>query len=141
MKGFAEDPTGGIAAQKAQGALCFHHNICYTGSGVPKSNGDGKSGKPYPTESEILAKFNTSKAYPNPAVEHTTIQYNLLHAIENTELRVYDALGRSVQAYPVNKTYEGQIVIDTRTHSNGVYIYEIVQEGERVLSGKFIVNR
>jgi hypothetical protein len=40
----------------------------------------------------------------------------------------------------LGEVFEGQQLIDTRTHSNGVYIYEIVQEGERVLSGKFIVN-
>jgi len=43
--------------------------------------------------------------------------------------------------YAIGQIYEGQNVLDTRKHANGVYIYEIVQDGKQVLNGKLIVNR
>lgn len=140
MQEFAEHPIGGITAQKAQNALCFHHNICYTPEGTPKSNAP-KAPKPYPSEQEVLSHFNKSNAYPNPAVDYTTIQYNLFKAKDNTRLHVYDALGRRVESFTIGQVYEGQTIFDTRRQANGVYIYEIVQNGKQVLNGKFIVNR
>lgn len=140
MNKLAENPHGGITAQKAQNALCFHYNICYTSDGTPKNN-TFQDTKPYPSKQEVFSHVNTSNAYPNPAVDYTTIQYNLLKAKENTELHIYDALGRRVQTVTIGQVYEGQSLLDTRRHANGVYIYEIVQDGKQVLNGKFIVNR
>jgi len=136
----AENPHGGITAQKAQNALCFHYNICYTSNGTPKNNVPDDT-KPYPSKQEVFSHVNTSNAYPNPAVDYTTIQYNLLKAKENTVLHMYDASGRQVETIVIGQVYEGQNVLDTRKHTNGVYIYEIVQDGKQVLNGKLIVNR
>ncbi len=140
MNTFAENPVGGITALKAQNALCFHHNICYNSDGTPKNN-FYEDTKPYPSKQDVLSYVNTSNAYPNPAVDYITIRYNLLKAQENTELHIYDALGRKVETIGIGKVYEGQAILDTRKHANGVYIYEIVQEGNQVLNGKIIVNR
>jgi hypothetical protein len=140
MKTFTDIPNSGITAQKAQNTLCFHHNICYNSDGTPKNNFNEDS-KPYPIKQDVLSYVNTSNAFPNPAVDYTTIQYNLLKAKENTELHIYDALGRRVQTVTIGQVYEGQSLLDTRRHANGVYIYEIVQDGKQVLNGKLIVNR
>jgi hypothetical protein len=140
MNKLAENPDGGMAAQKAQNALCFHHNICYNSDGTPKNNMPEDT-KPYPSKQEVFSHVNTSNAYPNPAVDYTTIQYNLLKAKENTVLHMYDASGRQVETIVIGQIYEGQNVLDTRKHTNGVYIYEIVQDGKQVLNGKLIVNR
>jgi hypothetical protein len=121
MNKLAENPDGGITAQKAQNALCFHQNICYTSDGTPKNN-TFQDTKPYPSKQDVLSYVNTSNAYPNPAVDYTTIQYNLLKAKENTVLHMYDASGRQVETIVIGQVYEGQNVLDTRKHTNGVYI-------------------
>jgi hypothetical protein len=87
-----------------------------------------------------LHQISRNTAYPNPSDQYVTIAYTFLHAKEESTLHIFDNLGRQIDMRNLGEVFEGQQLIDTRTHSNGVYIYEIVQEGERVLSGKFIVN-
>lgn len=140
LEGFAENGDG-TAAQKAQNALCFHYGICYDNRGNPKSNNTPKPNKPYPDEKEVLSHFNNANAFPSPANSYTTIGFNLLYAKEKTQLSVYDAVGRCVLTRVLGKTYQGEELIDTRKQPNGLYIYEITQDGNRVVNGKYIVNQ
>jgi hypothetical protein len=137
LKAIAENPTAGVAAQKAQNALCFHYSICYNEQGQPKSTGTARS--PKPTYEELLSKLNTATAYPNPSDAYVTIAFTFLHAKDGTELHVFDGLGRQIMSNPIGEVYEGQQFIDTRKLPNGVYPYQIVQEGMKVSEGKFVV--
>ncbi len=137
---FAENPNGGISALKAQNALCFHYNICYDQQGTPKSNTPRRD-KAYINKEELLSQLNNATAFPNPASDFTTIDFKLQNHHEDTKLILFDALGRNISSYNIGSVYAGQQIIDTRKLNNGVFIYEIVQNGKRVVNGKFIVNR
>ncbi len=130
--------VAGIAAQKAQNALCFHYQLCYDAEGQAK-NASAPRG-PKPSYEELVAQLNTATAYPNPSDQYITIAYKLLHAKEKSVLTVMDNLGRQVESRNLGEVYEGQQLIDTRKLSNGVYFFQIVQEGKKLSEGKFIVT-
>jgi hypothetical protein len=138
MKALAEDATAGIAARKAQNALCFHYDICYDHTGQPKSLPAPRT--PKPTYNELVSKLNTSSAYPNPADAYVTVSYTLLHSKVNSTMEVYDGTGRKLESRTLGEGYEGQQLLDTRKLSSGVYLYHIVQDGKKVSEGKFIVT-
>jgi len=138
LRNIAESSTAGIAAKKAQNALCFHYNICYTPQGQPKSNAAPR--KPQTTYEELVAKLNTVNAYPNPGDTYITIAYTLLHAKDETTLLIYDALGRQIESRQLGEAYEGQQLLDTRKMPDGVYIYQVIQDGKKVSEGKFVIT-
>ncbi|NEN25852.1 T9SS type A sorting domain-containing protein, partial [Cryomorpha ignava] len=86
------------------------------------------------------AEINTTSAYPNPANSYVTIKFNFLKAEEKSVLHVYDNLGKQVLSRNVGKLYDGQELIDTRKLTNGLYLYQWVQNGKKVSDGKFIVT-
>ncbi len=131
--------NAGLAAQKAQNALCFHYNICYDAVGSPKSNNSAPR-KPKPTYEELIAKANTSSAYPNPSDFYITLAYSFLQAQEQSFLTVFDNLGREIQSRNLGKVYQGQELIDTRKLPNGIYLYQVSQNGKKVSDGKFVVT-
>jgi hypothetical protein len=138
MKTIAEDESAGIAARKAQNALCFHYDICYDRTGQPKSGAQPL--KPKPSYKELVSMLNTATAYPNPADGYVTLAYTLLHSKANTTMVVYDGTGRKLETRNLGEGYEGQQLFDTRRLSSGVYLYHIAQEGKKVNEGKFIVT-
>lgn len=77
---------------------------------------------------------------PNPADQFIQMEYELLFSKENTEMRVYDQLGRLVTSYTIGVNTQGVEVLDTRKLSPGVYIVEMVQNGNQIVSNKFVVQ-
>jgi hypothetical protein len=138
LRNIAENSTAGLAAKKAQNALCFHYDICYTLQGQPKSIAAPR--KPQATYEEIVAKLNTVNAYPNPGDQYVTIAYTVLHALEETYLHIFDATGRKIESRMLGKVYDGQQLMDTRKLPNGVYLFQIVQDSKKVSDGKFVVT-
>jgi hypothetical protein len=80
------------------------------------------------------------KVYPNPANEYVQLEYELLFAKRNTVMNVYDQVGRKVNSYTIGTNTKGVEILDTRKLVSGLYIVEIVQEGQHVSSEKFIVQ-
>lgn len=138
IKSIADSPDGGLAAFKAQNLLCFHYQICYDLAGNPKSLSALK--KPVLSRDELISLLNTSNAYPSPANDYITISYDLLKAVESTKFIAFDGLGRQIENRMLGELYEGQELIDTRKIPNGIYLYQILQNGIKVLDGKFVVS-
>ncbi len=134
----ADNPTIGIAASKAQHSLCFHYGVCYDMHGQLKI--DDLPSKKKPSYSELIAELNTSSAYPNPSDQYITIAYSLLKANDRTKLSIVDNLGRQIEMRNLGESYEGQQLIDTRKLANGMYFYQISQDGKKVSEGKFVVT-
>ncbi len=80
------------------------------------------------------------KVYPNPADQFVQLEFELLFSKVNTVMNVYDQLGRKVSTYTIGTNTQGVEVLDTRKLVSGLYIVEIVQEGQHVSSEKFIVQ-
>lgn len=139
LQQIAENPTAGLAAQKAQNALCFHYGICYDATGTPKNNAPHKPPKRV-NKDELIGKINNSIVYPSPADGFITVAYNLLHAKENTVLHIYDNIARNVFSIKLGEAYQGEKLIDTRNFTNGIYILEIRQDDIQIEVNKFVVT-
>ncbi len=137
LQTIAENQQAGKAAINAQNALCFHYNICYDADGTPKKATAIE--KPIASYKELVAQQNTAIAFPNPADEYLTISYHLLNTKAKSELTVFDALGRKVIGINLGEGYDGQELIDTRKLAEGIYIFTLSQDGEKVSDGKFII--
>jgi len=135
----ANTKNSGTAGARAENILCFFYDICSPPPSSPKSN-DNAPRKPKPTYQELVQAQNKVKFSPNPADEFIQLEYNLLFSKKNTEMHVYDQLGRKVTSYTLGLNTQGVEVLDTRKLTQGVYIVEIVQEGKQVFSDKFIVQ-
>ncbi|NEN22845.1 T9SS type A sorting domain-containing protein [Cryomorpha ignava] len=133
-----DNNDAGLAQSKAQNALCFHYNICVVPEGTPKNN---RVSKHKTTKEELADQLNTATAYPNPATDFVTVEFQLLLARENTRLAVFDPLGREVESRILGMKYKGQELFDTRNWSDGLYIFTILQNDELVETGKFTIVR
>lgn len=83
---------------------------------------------------------NKACAYPNPSNQYVTIEYNLLHSEEDTQIDIFNTEGRLMQSKALGKHYEGQQLFDTCNWPTGLYFYNILQSGEKIISSKFMVT-
>ena len=97
------------------------------------------SGRIMPIDNPLLelTKSNTSiKAYPNPATDYVTFEYQMPQFVENAQLTVTDLTGKVVKNIQLQAD-KGQILWDTRSVQNGLYLYVLKDEkGNTLISGK-----
>lgn len=63
-----------------------------------------------------------------------------LNAKETSSLTILDPLGCEIASRNLGKVYEGQEIFGTRKLSNGIYFFQLYQDGQMVSDGKFIVT-
>jgi hypothetical protein len=139
LQAIANAKDAGTAGARAKNVLCFFYDICTPPPSSPKSNQVAER-KPKPVLENLIKDANMVTISPNPADQFIQFGYQLLFEKEDTEMRVYDQLGRLVKTYAIGLNTSGIEVLDTRKYGQGVYIVEIVQEGKQVFSDKFIVQ-
>jgi hypothetical protein len=135
----ADDPTAGTAGARAENILCFFYGMCTPPPSTPKSNVVSPR-KPKPNIQALIEAQNKVKISPNPADQYVQLEYELLFSKRNTAMTVYDQLGKEVSSYTIGTAQHGVEILDTRKLVSGLYIVEIVQEGQHVSSEKFIVQ-
>ena len=74
--------------------------------------------------------------YPNPVTNNANIDYTINSA--NAELRIYSVTGKEMAVYTLN-TNENHFTFSTNEFNNGVYIYQIISNGEVISYNKFII--
>jgi len=73
--------------------------------------------------SNIEVPEYTLKAYPNPMINNTTVEFSLSNR-ENVDLGIFDSLGRRVENI-TNQEYEAgthQLVFDSKDLPDGIYM-------------------
>ncbi len=133
------DRESGTAGARAENILCFFYGICSPPPPSPKSNTLSPR-KPKPDVEELIQAQNKVVISPNPADQFVQLQYELLFSKAQTEMYIYDKLGRRVETYALGTAIQGVEVLDTRNLVPGLYIVEIVQDRKQVFSDKFIVQ-
>jgi hypothetical protein len=100
------------------------------------------SGRIMPIDNPLLelTKSNTSiKVYPNPATDYVTFEYKMPQFVENAQLTVTDLTGKVVKNIQLQAD-KGQILWDTRSVQNGLYLYVLKDEkGNTLISGKISI--
>jgi hypothetical protein len=81
------------------------------------------------------------KAYPNPANDHTTLEF-VVWQRSNVTVQLYDLNGRLVKTVADKKSMNGpqKMNISTADLQNGIYLCTI-NTGKKVVTQKIIVNR
>ena len=84
---------------------------------------------PWGVEESLLQK--ASCVYPNPGCN----TFNILTALPNVRVEVYDMNGRIVHSQALN---EHETTIDTEDWVEGVYVWKVISNGKEAESGKWI---
>ena len=71
------------------------------------------------------------KIYPNPFTESLTIE-NDGPKLEDVEIRIYDMLGQKTKVIFMNELRRNQVILDLPDLISGIYIIQIVADGEVV---------
>ena len=89
-------------------------------------------------DDEIAAKTEISDPYPNPAIHHTTFNYNFP---DNTHARfvLRDILGSDIKEMEIHNS-EGKLLVNTSDLKSGIYFYSFFVDDELVLTKKLIVR-
>ncbi len=88
---------------------------------------------------EINENYLFTNAYPNPANNLTTINYNFSSDITNASIVIYDLLGKKVKSELLSNS-QGKVTINTNDLNNGIYLYSLVLNGRSVSTRKLVIN-
>jgi hypothetical protein len=90
-------------------------------------------------DDKTLAKFDVSQNAPNPALDHTIVQYEL-EQYGDVNFTVMNLVGHVVLNKTVrSKKGDNQMRIDTSLLQSGIYLYS-VQSGDKKITRKMIVQ-
>jgi hypothetical protein len=79
------------------------------------------------------------RCYPNPATTAIFFEFKVRNALESTQLRIYNFLGKKVVDIP---RLNANTRIDLQHFNRGIYIYQLTDAHGRVMeSGKFYVEK
>ena len=83
--------------------------------------------------------FELKSAYPNPVINHTTIQF-VSGSPEIITFKVYNLLGKEVDSQLISSSIGvNTISLSTSSYSEGMYLYS-VNNGSKVLTKRMIVK-
>jgi hypothetical protein len=139
LRGIATKKNGGVAAKRAESILCFFYSFCLDDNGAPKSQ-TVKSKKPLLNLEEAKRNAIQIAVSPNPANFIVEFEYDLLLPAQANVLRIYDVQGKPIQSVSLGQEPRGIRALDTREWPNGFYVYEFLQDGEQVNSGKLVIQ-
>lgn len=87
---------------------------------------------------EKIAPYSMSEAYPNPANNFATIDYDFT-GIKNGSIVIYNLLGTVVEKLDISGK-SGKARINTSLYQEGIYFYSLLFENEVIRTQKLIVR-
>lgn len=78
--------------------------------------------------------YYLSKPYPNPVTNESTVEYN---ALDNTEIILYDIMGRIQANYQVSGN--GKLIFSAKNFQPGIYFYLMSVDGNVLAKEKLII--
>ena len=82
--------------------------------------------------------LNNITIFPNPINTTATIQINELLKVKNAEMKIVDVMGRTVKT--ISSIQSNEFTFDRDKLSNGIYFYELVQDGSVISNGKLVIE-
>lgn len=80
-----------------------------------------------------------SNAYPNPANNFTSIDYDLPYTVEKLSINIYNLLGAVIKEIPV-PDFKGSIKINTNDLNDGIYFCTFIINGEIFKTNKLVIK-
>lgn len=87
---------------------------------------------------EYGAGANYVNLYPNPFSAIANISINPSVGLNNAVMLVYDVLGNEV--LKKNNINDHELTLDKGNLSKGLYFYNLINEGELITTGKFVIE-
>ena len=89
---------------------------------------------------DILARSDFSNAYPNPAKNNISFDYDFPHDVKSSSVRVFNMLGKLVVDQPINDL-NGKITLPVDNLTEGVYFYSLVLNNQIARTQKLIIQK
>jgi hypothetical protein len=123
----------------AHNILCELYEICF--EDIPERSlvqQQGQGGNESLPSGDPSA--GTIQVFPNPAKEYTSFIWGFGSFDGVALLTITDRSGKQIHVRQLSGA-QGQWVWDTRTVSNGVYLYEVTANGVQLGSGKIVITK
>jgi hypothetical protein len=116
-------------------------NACCTKNGGGKTNRTSNSS----TSSDDNNNINESQSFikqnkPNPFSNETIIEYNIVSKSNTSSIIVFDMNGKLLKTYQVKGQGKGQLTINAKELSAGLYHYSLVVDGQEIDTKKMIIT-
>ncbi len=90
---------------------------------------------------DLQSASHFGSAYPNPASEIVSFDFEFSHTVKEARLVIYNLLGKQVMDYPVNNR-NGKLSVPLHELNEGVYFYTFMVNGETAATTrKLVVQR
>jgi hypothetical protein len=131
---FAEEKDNKIS-EYCRNILCFFYENCYPAESPLEI--EPRKLRPQSGHHSNLPKSVFVKVYPNPATTYTTFEWKI-PGNSKSVLRISNSTGQIVATAEFT-VEEGQWLWDTREIKAGVYVYELLNNNQRLESGRITV--
>gem|GEM_PF-2230842 len=92
------------------------------------------------TSDNLLELNRYAGVYPNPVKDKLTLMHSLSTSFNHLTWQVTDMYGREVWSEDLMMN-DASIELDASHLSNGLYLFRLLDDGELIKSGKFVVGR
>ncbi|MDP3464030.1 MAG: T9SS type A sorting domain-containing protein [Bacteroidales bacterium] len=89
---------------------------------------------------DVLARSKFSSAYPNPARNNISFDYDFPNDVKSASIRVTNMLGKLVVDQPIHDLY-GKITLPVNNLTEGVYFYSLVLNNQIARTQKLIIQK
>jgi hypothetical protein len=76
---------------------------------------------------------------PNPFSENTTIEFEIFECFTQAFIMIFDMQGSLKKSIPISQNGKGQIVINGRELTAGMYLYSLIVEGKEIDTKRMIL--
>ena len=90
------------------------------------------------SDNSIVEEF--SNAYPTPAKDVVSFDYNFSSSANDAYVAIYSMTGQEVMRSAINDL-QGKVSLNVSDLADGVYFYSLVVNGETVKSSKLVVRK
>lgn len=84
-------------------------------------------------------KITVSNIYPNPANDFAMVDYSITGNVNDASMSFYNLLGNEVGNFELDKN-DRKLKVQTTNWDSGVYLYQLVVDGKKVVTKKLLVR-
>ena len=93
------------------------------------------------TQNISLQKYTLGQNHPNPFDENTTIAYEIPEAVQNAFLQITSSKGEILKTIPLNTKGKGQVILESKTLTAGIYYYSLILDGVIKASQQMVLTK
>jgi len=80
-----------------------------------------------------------AKAYPNPSSDYCRLEYKLPTGVDEALLVLFDSKGTEVAQFRIDRSFS-DLLIPVYDYLPGVYVYQLIANGERMAEERIVIQ-